>query len=179
MGVAASEHGFLLLERGLDQYTLSPEFYDAFEAEHAAPQVEVGADFGGLLRLEGFDWHVRPVVRPGRVVELTTYWRALSLLDEEYRLVFYFWDDSHRLVRIQPEEYAVHWYPTWIWEPEHVVKLTLPALPVGDLAHLGVAVLRPGAEERDVAGRVVPIAAAAGRPLVLWENDTIVELVKP
>jgi hypothetical protein len=50
---------------------------------------------------------------------------------------------------------------------------------VGDLARAGVAVLEPGVEDRDAGGRVVPITAAAGQPLVLRENDTIVELVKP
>ena len=74
-----------LLERDLDDYRLSPTFYDVLSMPAAIePQVPVGADFGGLLRLEGFDWDVRPVVRPELVVEITTYWRALSALDEEY-----------------------------------------------------------------------------------------------
>jgi uncharacterized membrane protein len=178
-GVAASDHGFLLLERDLDRYLLSPSFYDVFEAGSSVPQVPLGADFGGLLRLEGFDWNVRSVVRPELVVEITTFWRALSPLEEEYRLVFYFWDGDGRLIRVQPEEILLHWYPTWQWEPDQVMRATLPALPVGDLAHVGVAVLRPGAGDRDIQGRVVPIAPAGGQVLSLWEQDTILELVKP
>jgi uncharacterized membrane protein len=178
-GVAGSDHGFLLLERGLDDYRISPTFYDAFLAGGAVPQVPVGADFGELLRLEGFDWKPRPVVRPEQVVEITTYWRVLSSLDQDYRLVFFFWDRDGKLVRIQPEERVLHWYPTWLWEPDQVIKVSLPPLPVGDLPHVGVAVLGPRIENSDAAGRVVPITLAAERDLTLWEQDTILELTRP
>ncbi|MGD2205234.1 MAG: DUF2079 domain-containing protein, partial [Anaerolineae bacterium] len=178
-GVAASDHGFLLLQRDLGEYRLSPTFHQVFLAGDAKPQVRMGADFGGLLRLEGYDWDVRPVVRPELVVEIATFWRALEPLEEEHRLVFYFWDEEQRLVHVQPEERAVHWYPTWLWEPGRKVKVTLPALPVGDLAHVGVAVLRPRAENFDVEGHVVPITSVGGQPLSLWDQDTVVELTEP
>jgi uncharacterized membrane protein len=178
-GVAQGEHGFLLLERGLEDSWLPPAFYEAYRAGDTVPQVPVGADFGGLLRLEGFDRSVRPVIRPELVVEITTYWQALSSLDDEYRLVFFFRDEQSRLVRVQPEEQAVHWYPTWLWEPGQVVKLKLPPLPVGDLPHVGVGVLRPGSQDRETEGRVVPITSTTGQSLSLWEQDTILELVNP
>jgi uncharacterized membrane protein len=178
-GVAASDHGFLLLERGLDQYRLSPGFDEVFRANETTPQWPVDADFDGLLRLEGFDWSVRPVVRPELVVQITTYWQTLSPLDDEYRLVFYFWDDEQRLVRIQPEEQTVHWYPTWLWEPGQTVRVAPPPLPVGDLPHLGVAVLRPNAGNLDAEGRLTPITAANGSTLSLWQQNTILELTKP
>jgi uncharacterized membrane protein len=178
-GVAASDHGFLLLERFLDHYRLSPAFYDVFHAENPTPEVPARADFGGLLRLEGFDRTVRPVVRPELVVEISTYWRALTTLEDEYRLVFYFWDDDKDLVRVQPEEQALYWYPTWLWEPGREVKVTLPPLPVGDLPHVGVAVLRPGADNMDADGRVIPITSPTGASLELWERNTSLELVKP
>jgi hypothetical protein len=122
---------------------------------------------------------VRPVVRPALPVEITTYWRALLPLDDGYRLVFYFWDGAGRLVLVQPEELSVHWVPTWLWEPGQVVKLTLPSLPVGNLAHAGVALLQPGAGDGDLEGRVVPITSASGEPLSLWEQNTILELMRP
>ncbi len=178
-GVAASDHGFLLLERDLDQYRFSPSFYEVFQGGDWAPQLPVGADFGGLLVLEGFDWQVRPVVRPDLSVEITTYWRALSPLENGYRLAYYFWDDEQRLVRVQPEELAVHWFPSWLWEPGQVFKLTLPPLPVGDLPYVGVAVLHPRAEASDMEGRLVPITSITGEPLSLWEHNTILELVRP
>jgi uncharacterized membrane protein len=178
-GIAESDHGFLLLARDLDQYRLSPSFYDAFRAEGGTPQAPIGADFGGLLRLEGVTWAVRPVVRPEQVVEITTYWQALSPVEDEIRLVFYFWDQDGNLVRVQPEEQAANWYPTWLWEPGQTVKVTLPPLPVGDLPHAGVALLNPGAEPSDAAGRVSPITSAYGQPLSLWEQGTILELMRP
>jgi uncharacterized membrane protein len=178
-GIVDADHGLLLLEAGLDQYYLSPSFYDVFHEQGVAPQVPVGADFGGVLRLEGFDWRVRPVVRPELVVEMTTYWRVLSPQDDELRLAFYFWDEDRQLVRVQPEGRVMRWYPTWLWEPEQLVKVTLPPLPVGNLPHVGVAVLRPGAEDSDVGGRVAPITAPSDQPLSLWEQGTILELDRP
>jgi uncharacterized membrane protein len=178
-GVVAADHGFLLLERGLDAYRLSPAFYDVFLADGARSHVPVNADFGGLLQLEGFDWQVRPVVRPEQVVEITTYWQALVPLTEELRLVFYFWDEDGRMVRVQPEEQIVHWYPTWLWEPGQTVRVTLPPLPVGDLPHAGVAVLYPRVGDREVEGRVVPIIPTGKQPLSLSEQDTILEITKP
>ena len=177
-GIAASDHGFLLLERDLDEYRLSPTFQQVFLAGDSEPQVPVGADFSGLLRLEGFDRNVRPVVRPELVVEIATYWRPLASLEEEYRLVFTFWDAEGQLVQILPEEQALHWFPTWYWEAGQRIKVTLPPLPVGDLAHAGVAVVLPGAGDREVEGRLVPIVPSDGRPLSLWDQATIVELIE-
>ena len=178
-GLAGSDHGFLLLARGLDNYRLSPAFDDVFLANEAVAQVSVGADFGGLVRLEGFDREVRPVVRPELVVQLSTYWQALTPLDEELRLVFYFWDEGGRLLHAKPEEFLVHWYPTWLWEPGEQIRVTLPPLAVGDLPHVGVAVLRPGATDLDAGGRVVPITSSPEQSLSLWDRKTVVELVNP
>jgi hypothetical protein len=178
-GIVEADHGLLLLELDLDQYRLSPSFYDVFHATGATPQVPVGADFGGVLRLEGFDWSVRPVVRPELVVEITTYWQVLSPLDREYRLVFYFWDEDGRLARVQPEKRVMRWYPTWLWEPGQVVKAALPPLPVGDFPYAGVAVLHPWAGDSELEGRVVPITSTSGQPLSLWEQGTILELERP
>jgi hypothetical protein len=178
-GLAGSDHGFLLLARDLDSYRLSPTFDDVFLANETAAQVPVGADFGGLLRLQGFDRQVRPVVRPELVVQLSTYWQALTPLDEELRLVFYFWDEEGRLLHVQPEESLVHWYPTWLWEPGEQIRVTLPPLAVGDLPHVGVAVLWPGAAELNAGGRIVPITSSRGQSLSLWDQETVVELVNP
>ncbi len=178
-GVAASDHGVLLLERGLSDYRLSPAFYDVFDAGGAVPQTPVGAGFGGLVRLDGFDWDVRPVVRPEQVVRITTYWQALVPLEEELRLVFYFWDEAGRLVRIEPEVLAMNWYPTWLWEPGQRARLALPPLPLGNVGAAGVAVLHFGAAVDDLEGRVQPITPAGGQPLLLREQGTIVELAKP
>ena len=178
-GIAASDHGFLVLERDLDQYRLSPGFYDPFLATGTESQVPLEVDFGGLMRLRGFDRMVRPVVRRELVVEIITYWQVLAPVDEEYRFAFYFWDEDGNLLDLRADEQTALWYPTWQWEPGQVVKLTLPPLPVGDLPHMGVAVVGPGAELTDPAGRLAPVTSTDGLPLSLWENDTILELVEP
>jgi uncharacterized membrane protein len=178
-GVAASDHGFLLLERGLDQYRISPAFYDVFTDLDQDPEVPASADFGGMLRLVGVDWTKRPVVRPQQVVQITTYWQVLAPIEEELRVVFYFWDQEGQLVRVQPEEASVHWFPSWLWEPGQVVKLSLPPLPVGDLPHAGVAVLHPGAGNLEASGRLVPIVSSGAKALSLWDQETILELPRP
>lgn len=178
-GVAESDHGLLLLERGLDEYRLSPTFSDVFYAEDAEPQVIVDADFGHVLRLIGYDLVPRPVVRSELVVEITTYWQVLVPPDEEYRLAFYFWDDARQLVRVQLSERTTQWLPTWLWQPGEVYRLALPALPVGDLPYVGVAWLLPGFEPTDSEGRIVPVTSATGSSPVLTDQGTILELVAP
>jgi hypothetical protein len=160
--VAVADHGVLLLERDLDGYQWSPRFFDTFIAGGTTPQVEVGAGFGPFLELVGFDWALAPVVSPKPLVRVTTYWRALAPLDEGYRLAFYHLDDKGQAVALQAEGPAASWFPLWMWEPGQVVTVALSPLPLSDVPHLGVALLRPGADPADPDGRVVPITSRLG-----------------
>jgi uncharacterized membrane protein len=178
-GVAAADHGVLLLQSGLASYHWSPRFYDVFQAGDTTPRFRVGADFGSLLRLEGFDWVVRLVVSATPIVEITTYWRPLSPLEGQYRLVYFLLDERGRVEHTQPEEVATNWYPLRMWEPGKVVKVTREPSPLDSAPHLGVAVLRPGATESDVAGRVAPVTSPTGQALTVWEQGTILELRRP
>ena len=72
-GISASDHGILLLERGLDEYRLSSTFHQVSLAEDSEPQVPVGVDFAGFRQLVGLDRDVRPMVRPKPVVQISTY----------------------------------------------------------------------------------------------------------
>jgi hypothetical protein len=177
-GVAASDYGLLLLERDLDAYRLSPGFYDAFLAGDAQPSVPSEADFGGTLCFLGYDWAVRPVVRPERVVQITTFWRALVPIEDEYRLVFFVRNEHGHLVLTHVEERVLNWAPTWQWEPDQPVKVTLPPLPLADGDRIGVAVLLPGAAEQELDGRLSPIKFSVGT-LPTWDRDTILELPEP
>jgi hypothetical protein len=168
-----------LLARDSDRFAPSPAFYTVFQVDDPRPQVPAQVDVGGVLRLEGFDWVVLPVVRPGLEVQVTTYWRALQPLAEEYRFVFFFWDEWDRLALIYPEEQVLAWYPTWQWEPGGAVRVTLPSLPVGDVPHAGVAVLRPGFDPLAVEGRLLPMEPASGQQVSLREGGTVLELVRP
>jgi hypothetical protein len=178
-GVAEADHGFLLMERELGEYRLPAGFYDVFYAPQASPQASVGAEFGGQFRLVGIDWCVRPVVRRELVVEIVTYWEALTPTEEEIQPAFYFWNDKDELVRVQSEIPMMSWLPTWSWEPGQVVRVSLPPLPVGDLPLVGVALVRPGFEPTDKEGRLAPITPTTRQDLSLLEHDTILELVKP
>lgn len=177
-GVARADAGVLLLARNLDSYQWPAQFYGAFQGGDSTPSYRVGADLGSLLRLEGFDWSVQPVVTPKPLIEVTTYWRVLSPMDEGCRLLFNYLDSEGRVVGMRPEELAASWYPLWRWEPGQVVKATLPPSPLGDVHHLGVALLRPGADPADTGGRVAPITSTSDLTLTLWERGTIVELVR-
>jgi hypothetical protein len=178
-GIRASDHGILVLERDLDEYRLSPGFFEAFHSENPEPDKMVEAQFGGSLLLRGFDWESRSVVRPELVVEITTYWEVLSPLEDEYQLVFYFLDENGDIADVRPEERAVQWYPTWQWEPGQVVSISLPPLPVGDLSRAGVAVVRTGSDPGDRGSRLAPITSPSGRDLPLWDEGSILELVGP
>jgi uncharacterized membrane protein len=178
-GVAAADHGLLLLQEGLVSYHWPPQFYDVFQARNTTPCFRLGTDFGSLLRLEGFDWVVRPVVSASPIVEITTYWRPLSPLEGQYRLIYFFLDERGRVERAEPEEIATNWYPPRMWEPGKVVKVARQPSPLGSASRLGVAVVGPGATESDVAGRVAPITSSTGQALTLWEQGTILELRRP
>jgi uncharacterized membrane protein len=178
-GVAAADHGVLLLERDLDSYWWSPQFYDAFLAGDSVPRIQVGARFGSLMELTGFDWVILPVVTSKPLVQIATYWRVLAPPSEGCRLAFYYLDNDGKVVGIRPEELAANWYPLWMWEPGQVVKITLPPSPLDEVPHVGVALLRPRAELSDPAGRVTPISPTSNRGLTLWKAGTILELARP
>lgn len=71
-----------------------------------APQHGVGADFGGRLRLVGYDW------QDGR---MTLYWQALAPMDEDYTTFVHVVDAQGGLAAqadSQPHDGA---YPTSVW----------------------------------------------------------------
>jgi hypothetical protein len=104
---------------------------------------------------------------------------VLAPLEEDLRLVLYGWDQAGQLVRVQPAETAMYWYPTGLWAPGQRLRVAFPPLPLGEKEQMGVAVLRAGAALEEVAGRLGPITPAAGRTLSLREQGTIVELERP
>lgn len=71
-----------------------------------APQHVVGADFGGRLRLVGYDW------QDGR---MTLYWQALAPMEEDYTTFVHVLDAQDGLAAQadgQPQDGA---YPTSVW----------------------------------------------------------------
>jgi hypothetical protein len=99
-------------------------------------QRDVGACFGGVIELVGYD-----LKREGDTLHLTFHWRALAVPDEHYMLFVHLADPATgqpvAQVDTMPREFT---YPTGLWAPGEVVSdevvLLLEGAPAGryDLA---------------------------------------------
>jgi hypothetical protein len=99
-------------------------------------QQEMGARFGGMIELAGYD-----LKREGDALRLTFYWRALESPDQHYQLFVHVADPVTgwpvTQVDTMPQGFT---YPTGIWAPGEIVSdevaLSLEDAPAGryDLA---------------------------------------------
>jgi uncharacterized membrane protein len=126
-----AEDGFLLLHKSsqplpVRRDQLPDEFYAFARAGAAEPRYPVQANFGGQLRLLGFD------LRFNRAEEVqpVLYFEALRSLDEDYFISLYLLDEWGMLrgatVVDQP---ALVWYPTHRWQPGERIRVTFNTLP--------------------------------------------------
>ena len=151
-GIETAKDGYLLLQRGGEGY-LDREQLGAFltfvRAGEDAQFTPVGARFGDTLELVGYDYAIRPVVHATeRPATVTTYWRALRPLSEEYNFRFYFTRRDGAIVN----EYegplaATLWYPTSAWNEGEIIRIETPVLSVGRLHDALVAVVRRSGDE--------------------------------
>ncbi len=98
------------------------------------PQRAAQADFGSAM-LIGFD--APESVRPGEAVPLRLYWRAVSLLDQDYTVFVHLLDSSGKLITQADSQPRSSAYPTSAWAAGDVIPddhtLNLPAnLAPGD-----------------------------------------------
>ncbi len=175
-GVLDGRHGYLLLERNLEQPELPHAFYDFARAPEASPQVDLQVDFGEDLRLVGYDlvWE-RPVTSRAY---LTTYWQILRPVDRDLRLFFI---QTDRAGEPQPGtelEFAESvWYPPARWNPEDVVRGETLHWSMEDPVEFGVAlgvVEGPGFWELE--NRLMPTSRARPGTLPLVHGDTLLWL---
>jgi hypothetical protein len=120
-GVRDGRYGYLLLERGLDQPTIPDPFYDFVREEDPAPQYKMEVDFGGELRLVGFDlvWE-RPLLARAYLV---LYWQALRPIDRDLRLFFVQTDPGGELIAGTELEFVEPvWYPPSRWSSSEVYR---------------------------------------------------------
>jgi len=99
-------------------------------------QQEVGARFGGMIELAGYD-----LKREGDTLHLTLHWRALTVPDRHYMLFVHLADPTTgrpvAQVDTMPRGFT---YPTGLWAPGEVISdevvLSLEGVPAGqyDLA---------------------------------------------
>ena len=122
-------------------------------------QRDVGACFGGMIELAGYD-----LKREGDTLHLTFHWRALAVPDEHYMLFVHLADPATgqpvAQVDTMPREFT---YPTGLWAPGEVVSdeviLSLEGAPDGryDLAI--------GWYDPDEVSRRLAATDRAGHPL--------------
>jgi hypothetical protein len=118
----------------------------------AIPQMQqpVGADFGGQVRLLGYD-----LQRTEKELHLSLYWQALSAMNTDYKLFVHLFDPgTEKIVSQQDVLVGGDGHPATRWVPQEVVSsqisLPLAGVPSG-VYHLAVGLY-------DAAGRL-PITA--------------------
>nr|MBC7243907.1 hypothetical protein [Chloroflexota bacterium] len=114
-------------------------------------QTAVNADFGGQVRLLGYD-----LQRTGRELLLTLHWQALSIMNTDYKVFVHLFDPATEKIVAQQDILAGgDAYPTTRWVPSEVVSsrvaLSLEGIVSGTY-YLAVGLYDP-------AGRL-PIAAS-------------------
>jgi uncharacterized membrane protein len=166
--IVRAEDGYLLLRRGTAEGIAADQwqrFLTFARAGQTIPSHLLQARFGDALELVGYDYTVHNVVTAGELpATVTTYWRALKPLDQDYGFAFYFTRDDGAVVgQYTGETPTTGWYPTSVWQPGEVVRVETPVLSIGRLKDLLVAVTLQFADPDATEGRLRPVEAPAGQ----------------
>ncbi len=99
----------------------------------ATPPHPMRADFGGAIRLLGYEMGE---ARAGQPFSLTLYWQALQEMEEDYTVFVHLLDPQSGAILTQVDEMPQRGtYPTSLWVADEVVRdehvLLLPTLPPG------------------------------------------------
>ena len=149
---------------------LPDSFYDFARADDPQPQVRVQADFGGQLRVLGYD--VTSVEQFSRV-GVRLYWTKIAPAESLLR-PFPFWMGEEGQVIETPEQRPLvepYWYPTSRWRPGEVVVTEMMPWDIGAEFRLGVAVLDSDGERLPV-----DISGPADRPIYPMDGSTWLRL---
>jgi len=179
--VLAAQDGFLLLQRDSTDRARTPlpaEFTTFARAEEEAPAHRRQVRFGDVLELVGYDYTILNVVHAQQLpVTVTTCWRALRPLDKNYGFAFFFTREDGAIVGLYDGGTPTSlWYPTRDWEVGEVICMETPALPIGRLRDVMLAVTRPLADPWSVEDRLRPIGCADGQPAETFEQGTLLKL---
>ena len=79
------------------------------------------ADSGGLIALEGYDLRYDTPIRPGDVLALTLYWRALRPIDESYKVFNQSFYGDGVMVAQQDGFPVCGARGTWLWDPGELI----------------------------------------------------------
>jgi hypothetical protein len=179
--VVRAEDGYLLLQRGaLDA---SPEgqwgrfLTFARASGQPAPCHPLQVRFGDALELVGYDYTVHNVVTAAPLpATVTTYWRALKPLDQDYGFAFFFTRDDGAVVGgYTGETPTTGWYPTGVWQPGEVVRVETPILSIGRLKDVLVAVTLPLADPGSVEGRLRPVEPLGGEETEVFQEESLLK----
>ncbi len=129
-GIAAADHGYLLLTRDAAATALPNPFYDAWLTPPSVAD-SVLAEFSDALRLHQWRVTTRPHTEPGEPAEVVVefLWSAVRPLDRDYK--FYVALADADLNVLSSTEFlpptAQLWYPTSQWSAGRTVQVeTLP-----------------------------------------------------
>ncbi len=173
-GVLDAADGYLLLRRGLTATTIPDEFYDFARVDDPRPQHPLAVEFGGKLRLLGFDVLDDPR-RQETAVRL--YWQPLEPLPKGTRLYPFFVDAENHIIETTEQRPLLTqlWYPPELWQPgEVVVSETMP-WALGEHWSLAVGVLA-GNDWADWSQRWPVQVLESPQPLRRFEANTWVRL---
>ncbi|MGQ9585100.1 MAG: DUF2079 domain-containing protein [Anaerolineae bacterium] len=136
--------GYILMRRaeeGKDCARELPDaFYDFVRAETPQPEYGAVVDFGGKLRLLGFDLVDQP---QWRLTSLRMYWQALEPLAQDCWPAPSFLNREGDVVEdtAQRPLAGLLWYPAHRWQPGEVVVLETVPWDLGDWFAIGMRVL--------------------------------------
>ncbi len=107
----------------------------------------VGADFGGVIRLPGYD-----LERSGDRIAVTLHWQALRAPGADYKIFLHCFDPSSEQIVAQADTFPLDGtYPTYRWIAGEVVScrlvLDMTDVPPGRY-ELGVGWYSPATNER-------------------------------
>jgi uncharacterized membrane protein len=177
--IVKAEDGYLLLKRGEASASVEEEWrrFLTFARPDSRTVVchPLEVRFGDALELVGYDDSVHNVVTAGQLpATVTTYWRALKPLDQDYGFAFFFTRDDGAVVgQYTGETPTIGWYPTSVWQPGEVVRIETPVLSIGRLKDVLVAVALPLADAGTVEGRLRPVEADDGQGVEILQDASL------
>jgi uncharacterized membrane protein len=177
--IAKAEDGYLLLRRGETGTSVEEEWRRFLTFARTDGQTvrcrPLGVRFGDALELVGYDYSVHDVVTTGQLpATVTTYWRALKPLDQDYGFAFFFTRDDGAVVgQYTAETPTIGWYPTSVWQPGEVVRIETPVMPIGRLKDVLVAVALPLADASAAEGRLRPVEAGGGQGVEVIQGASL------
>ena len=173
--------GYVLLERrasaaeddGGCARELPDAFYDFARAAAVEPEYRAEADFGGQIRLLGYDLTSDP---QWQRVGVRLYWSKIAAGDggaadgKADLRIYPFWLGPGGTVLQTPDQRPLvepHWYPTSQWQPGEVVVTEMLPWDIGPEFRLAVAVLDAGGNRL-----VVEALGLVDHPVYAMDWDT-------